>query len=244
MAWIESHQDLLDHPKILRLSRTLGVSKNEAIGVAHRFWWWALKYAEDGDLRRFNDDDLAHAVELNGRGKDFVEAMVTCGGDAASGFIDRQPYFRIHDWWDYAGKFLQSKYKHNPAKYKRISKLYKNRSRVVHRTVKEHDTLPNLTLPNQPNQNKKEAREVLEFLNEKAGKNFRLVDANINLIAARLKSGATAAQCRQIIALKCRKWKGDPKTEEWLRPSTLFGKEKFEQYIGELLIHVDDNGLS
>ena len=71
MAWIESHQDLLDHPKILRLSRTLGVSKNEAIGVAHRFWWWALKYAEDGDLRRFNDDDLAHAVELNGRGKDY-----------------------------------------------------------------------------------------------------------------------------------------------------------------------------
>lgn len=163
MAWIESHQDLLDHPKILRLSRTLGISQNEAIGVVHRFWWWALKYAEDGDLRRFNDDDLAHAVGLNGRGKDFVEAMVTCGGDAASGFIDREPYFRIHDWWDYAGKFLQSKYKHNPVKYKRISKLYKNRSRVVHRTVKEHDTLPNLTLHNQPNKTEPEKKVYGEF---------------------------------------------------------------------------------
>lgn len=78
------------------------------------------------------------------------------------------------------------------------------------------------------------AREILDFLNEKAGRNYQPVDANLDFIVARLREGATAAQCRQVIAKKAREWGGDEKMAEFLRPATLFNKTKFAQYQGEL----------
>ncbi len=79
-----------------------------------------------------------------------------------------------------------------------------------------------------------EALAVLDFLNRKTGKRFRPVRETVKLIEARLKSGITPDQLHAIIAIKIREWSGDPKTEKWLRPATLFGATKCEQYIGEL----------
>ena len=80
-----------------------------------------------------------------------------------------------------------------------------------------------------------QAMDVLQFLNEKTGRVYRPVEANIKLIIARLKSGATVMDCRQVIAKKTREWKGNEKMEEYLRPATLFNAIKFEQYVGELV---------
>ena len=81
-----------------------------------------------------------------------------------------------------------------------------------------------------------QAIEVLQFLNEKTGRAYRVVDSNLKLIIARLKSGATVMDCRQVIAKKNREWKGDPKMAVYLRPATLFDATKFEQYMGELVL--------
>ncbi|GAG62823.1 unnamed protein product, partial [marine sediment metagenome] len=54
MAWIESHQLLKDHPKVLALMKRTGKNKAEVIGYLHLFWWWVLAYAENGDLSKFN----------------------------------------------------------------------------------------------------------------------------------------------------------------------------------------------
>jgi uncharacterized phage protein (TIGR02220 family) len=83
---------------------------------------------------------------------------------------------------------------------------------------------------------KSQALEVIEFLNQKTGRVYRPVDTNLKLIMARLKSGATVMDCRQVIAKKTREWKGDAKMAEYLRPATLFNATKFEQYVGELVI--------
>lgn len=83
---------------------------------------------------------------------------------------------------------------------------------------------------------KKEATEILEFLNQKTGKAYRPVDTNLNLIIARLKTGATVTDCRQVIAKKMRDWKDDKAMAEYLRPATLFNSLKFEQYMGELVM--------
>jgi uncharacterized phage protein (TIGR02220 family) len=83
---------------------------------------------------------------------------------------------------------------------------------------------------------RRDAETILSFLNEKTGKAFRPVPVNIDLITARLKSGVTIQQCKSLIAKKVRDWNGDPKMAHYLRPATLFGREKFEQYIGELVI--------
>lgn len=81
---------------------------------------------------------------------------------------------------------------------------------------------------------KADAIEILNYLNSNAGREFRAVDANLKLIAARLKSGVTPLQVREVIFNKCQQWKSDPKMAEYLRPATLFNSTKFEQYLGEL----------
>ena len=78
------------------------------------------------------------------------------------------------------------------------------------------------------------SRSILEFLNEKTGKHYQPVDANLRLIAARLKEGATETQLRQVIAKKCREWGPDEKMADYLRPKTLFNATNFANYVGEL----------
>lgn len=79
------------------------------------------------------------------------------------------------------------------------------------------------------------ASEVLNFLNEKTGRAYEPVKANLQLIQARLREGASVADLRAVIAMKCREWKGDPKMEKFLRPLTLFRASNFAQYKGELI---------
>jgi uncharacterized phage protein (TIGR02220 family) len=84
------------------------------------------------------------------------------------------------------------------------------------------------------------AHEILTFLNQKTGKAFRPVSANLDLILARLKEGATAQNCRTVIARKRMDWGDDPKMVQYLRPATLFNKIKFAQYLGECVIPPED----
>lgn len=93
---------------------------------------------------------------------------------------------------------------------------------------------PDAKPPDKPNP-KAEARDILAFLNEKTGRAYQPVDANLDLIVARLREGATAGQCRQVIAKKTREWAGDEHMAEFLRPATLFNRTKFAQYVGELV---------
>lgn len=78
-----------------------------------------------------------------------------------------------------------------------------------------------------------DARLILEFLNEKTGKQFQPVKANLEKIKARLKEGATPDDLRAVVARKYREWKGT-EMDKYLRPATLFNAEKFAQYRGEL----------
>jgi len=119
MAWLKSHQELPNHPKLLDLSAAMNWDEDLALGKLHRFWYWCMDYAEDGDLRKHNDDRLARAVGLNGEaGKRFVKAMIL------SCWIDQKPYFRVHDWWEYAGGWLLAKYKRSPSKWEKVRDSY------------------------------------------------------------------------------------------------------------------------
>lgn len=80
-----------------------------------------------------------------------------------------------------------------------------------------------------------DAKAVLEFLNQKSGRNFRPTDVNLKLIKARLKEGYTPTECRQVVVRKCREWQHDDTMSKYLRPATLFNREKFNQYAGELV---------
>lgn len=98
MVWIESHQEIAQHPKTRRLARYLGVSIPDAIGRLHLLWWWAMNYAEDGDLSGFDPEELADATLWEGDGAALKDALIR------SGFLDENGH--IHDWDDYAGKLI------------------------------------------------------------------------------------------------------------------------------------------
>lgn len=80
---------------------------------------------------------------------------------------------------------------------------------------------------------KPEAIAILTYLNDKAGTAYRAVDANVDLILARLKEGATPDEIRAVIDRKVSAWSGGDMAA-YLRPATLFNKTKFAQYVGEV----------
>lgn len=107
MAWIESHQDLRDHPKVARLARLLDVQRTTAIGLLHHLWWWALDHAEDGDLGEYDAHDIAEACSWDGDAEALVKALLECGPGSKVGFVeDRDGRWLLHDWWQYAGKLV------------------------------------------------------------------------------------------------------------------------------------------
>ena len=87
--------------------------------------------------------------------------------------------------------------------------------------------------PEKLNGHAKPSLEVLEYLNAKTGREYKPVKANLQLIAARLKDGASIDDCKRVIDRKCQQWLTDSKMQEYLRPATLFNATKFSQYEGE-----------
>lgn len=105
MAYIESHQELARHPKTRRLARVLGISLPTAVGHLQFLWWWAMDYAQDGDLSRYDAADIADAALWEGDAEVFLEALIDCGPGGGAGFVDRTEAGRaLHDWHEYGGK--------------------------------------------------------------------------------------------------------------------------------------------
>jgi uncharacterized phage protein (TIGR02220 family) len=74
---------------------------------------------------------------------------------------------------------------------------------------------------------------VLDYLNECATTAYRPVQANLSLIEGRLDEGYSVDRLRAIVDRKVAEWGSDPKMSPYLRPKTLFGKEKAAQYDGQ-----------
>lgn len=122
--WIESHPDLENHPKLPTLCELLKIDKRSAIGLLHQLWWWCTAYAEDGDLRKYGIRGVNRVLGIDPSDSSLIR----------SGFIDRVPYLRVHDWWDYYGRYLKLKYRNNSKELIRIENLCAQ----THKTRKSH----------------------------------------------------------------------------------------------------------
>jgi uncharacterized phage protein (TIGR02220 family) len=77
-------------------------------------------------------------------------------------------------------------------------------------------------------------REVIGLLNDRGGFQYDPEAlGHRTKIKRLLTKGYTLGQMRKVVAIKCKKWGGDAKMSDFLRPSTLFGPEKFDDYVGE-----------
>lgn len=103
MGWVPSHDTIGDHPKTRRAARKAGVPVPTMVGHLHLLWHWALRVAPDGDLSRFEADDLADGAQWVGDPSVFLKALTDCGPGESEGFLEES--FQLHDWAEYGGRY-------------------------------------------------------------------------------------------------------------------------------------------
>lgn len=85
--------------------------------------------------------------------------------------------------------------------------------------------------------NNAEVVEVLTHFNKVAKRQYstdKINELSLRLITQRLKEGHSVDTLKSIIDLKCKEWINDSRMNKYLRPATLFNKEKFYTYLDEL----------
>lgn len=94
MAWIEVHDTLPDHPKVLRAAKALKLDSDALVGKLVRLWVWALGNREDGVLNDLDADRLDVIMQYKGKASALLEALVT------NRLLDALPdeHYMIHDW--------------------------------------------------------------------------------------------------------------------------------------------------
>ena len=122
MAWIELHQNLATHRKLLRLKALLSLKTPQAVGHLCLIWLWAVDNAPDGDISSVSAKELSQVAEFNPRkAEDFREALI------AAGFLDREgERIFIHDWDRYGGRY-QSIREKNTERQRRYREKQKSR---------------------------------------------------------------------------------------------------------------------
>lgn len=129
------------------------------MGHLTALWHTALEQQENGDLSAWSPAMIADYSDYPGRPPRLVRALLK------HGWLDGD--MKLHDWWQYAGPYLRSKYKRNPERWEAV------RNRYV--TVTQPYTEPNrtdLTKPTKPTDTedgqlidrKKELTEKIEEL--------------------------------------------------------------------------------
>ncbi len=145
-AWIESHQSLGTHRKLMRLIKILRIKDIEGIGLLHYLWWWSLDNAPDGDITDLSAEEIAEVAHWRGDPDRFLQALV----DAH--WVEKTSDGKyLHDWEDYAGKLLDKR-RSNAERQKAYRQTRRNILRNTNVTTtslsRNGATVPNSTVPN------------------------------------------------------------------------------------------------
>ncbi len=76
------------------------------------------------------------------------------------------------------------------------------------------------------------ALRVLAKLNERTGRSFGS-ESHVMRIVRLLRAGHTERDLRMVVWERCNRWLRDERMAEYCRPSTLFGPQKFDEYLAE-----------
>lgn len=96
----------IEHPKMLELSRLLGVKRYIAVGILESLWHWAAKYTPKGDIGKYSDEAIADGI-----GWDSDDAQHLIQSFVESRWVDRTDQHRlvVHDWSHHADYTLHAR---------------------------------------------------------------------------------------------------------------------------------------
>jgi uncharacterized phage protein (TIGR02220 family) len=85
------------------------------------------------------------------------------------------------------------------------------------------------------------AKQVIEYLNEQADRKFHYDSrGTLKLFTAEWSHRYGFAQYKGVIDYLVLRWRSDEKMAAYLRPATLFGPEKFPEYLDEARARIVD----
>ncbi|PGS79282.1 phage replication protein [Bacillus cereus] len=117
-------------------------------------------------------------------------------------------------------------------------------------TNKQNTNIQNNTMSfsnEEDNQSSIPYQEIFDYLNEKAKKNFNhKAEAHRKLIRARWNEGYTIEKFKTVIDNKVSQWLGqfdrdNKPLDRYLRPSTLFAQQHFDNYLNETVKGAKNN---
>lgn len=123
MAWIQIHQQLKDHRKVLAAADELDIEPAHMLGLLISFWLWAIDNAPDGSLAGISDRMIARAAQWDKDPEEFVAALTS----ASLLDVTEDGILEIHDWSEYTGKLIEQR------------ENEKNRSRARRAAAKSND---------------------------------------------------------------------------------------------------------
>lgn len=101
MAWIELHDNLPDHDKVLAVSEALNMDKDLVVGKLVRLWTWAVNNREDGAFKARDISTIAEVMRFKGKPQRLVDALV------GARLLDRVgDTYVIHGWDERVGMLL------------------------------------------------------------------------------------------------------------------------------------------
>lgn len=141
MAWIESHTVLSRHKKLKELARDLRLKPVYVMGHLHALWHDALEQQEDGDFSSWTDELIAESSQYQGDAPQYVRLL------QKHGWLDGK---LIHDWLDYAGRYLEAKYR--TSKPERLQEIHAKHNLVGKKSDFNQSKISPPNLPNLTNQ--------------------------------------------------------------------------------------------
>lgn len=145
MAWIESHDDVWEHHKILKLCRIIKRPDYAIVGHMHSLWHFVLRNSwKSADLSGWGDEGIEKAARWDGVQGDFVTAL------RETRLLDGCV---VHGWLERAGRLVYDrirKQKQRKSVIKNVHKLSTISPGQSKATV-PYPTVPNSTQPNSTN---------------------------------------------------------------------------------------------
>ena len=237
MAWIEFHVSKLRRlKKFLDFRKDLGWNTCEALGFLGCFWGEVIELSPDGDITGWTPEYLCELIGISLEPKRVWDSLVK------HGWIDFSSDGRVtvHDWSEVTLHYvlsLEQAERRKELTRERV-RAYRERQKVCNAPVTLCNA-PNLTKPNQtkPEKHCRVAHDLdapVVYLNQKANRSFDPKHkSNRELIRARYVEGRTLDDFKRVVDRKVRDWGADEKMSKYLRPSTLFNRTNFENYLNE-----------
>lgn len=87
-----------DHPKMKGLAKALGIPIYSAVGLMEMLWQFTARYAPQGNVGKFSDEEIAASLGWDGDASRLVATL------ADKGWLNRDDHYRyiVHDWADHA----------------------------------------------------------------------------------------------------------------------------------------------